>query len=77
MYIKQKTRGFAPTSTGRCNMKTPTLHEMVTRYEIWAEYVDPAAIIKEKQFKKMSVEEKVRIIESVFGPEKPKEDAAE
>ena len=51
----------------------PTLHEMVTRYDIWAEYVDPAAIIKEKQFKKMTVAEKVRIVESVFGPEKPEE----
>ena len=53
----------------------PTLHEMVTRYDIWAEYVDPAAIIKEKQFKKMTVAEKVRIVEIVFvfGPEKLEE----
>jgi hypothetical protein len=55
-------------------MMKPTLHEMVTRYDIWAEYVDPAAIIKEKQFKKMTVAEKVRIVESVFGPEKPEEE---
>ena len=51
----------------------PTLHEMVTRYDIWAEYVDPAGIVKEKQFEKMTVAEKVRIVESVFGPEKPEE----
>ena len=54
-------------------MKTPTLHEMVTRYDIWAEYVDPAAVVEEEEFGRMSVEEKVRIIESVFGPEKPEE----
>ena len=58
-------------------MKTPTLHEMVTKYNVWGEYVDPAAIVKEKDFKKMSVAEKVRIVESVFGPEKPEEDAEE
>jgi hypothetical protein len=58
-------------------MMKPTLHEMVTRYDIWAEYVDPAAVVEEEKFEKMSVEEKVRIIESIFGPEKPEEDAAE
>jgi hypothetical protein len=39
--------------------------------------VDPAAVVEEENFEKMSVEEKVRIIESIFGPEKPEEDAAE
>jgi len=56
-------------------MMKPTLHEMVTKYDVWSTYVDPAGIVKERDFKKMSVAEKVKIVESVFGPEKPEEDA--
>ena len=58
-------------------MKTPTIQEMASNFQVWVEYVDPAAVVEEEKFEEMSVEEKVRIIESVFGPEKPEEDAAE
>ena len=58
-------------------MRTPTIKEMASNFQVWAEYVDPAAVVEEKKFEEMSVEEKVQIIESVFGPEKPEEDAAE
>ena len=51
----------------------PTRNEMASNFQVWAEYVDPAAVVKEKQFEKMTVAEKVKIIESVFGPEKPEE----
>ena len=58
-------------------MKTPTRQEQATNYELWTEYVDASGIYTKKKFYSMTVEEKVRIIESIFGPEKPKEDAAE
>ena len=58
-------------------MSTPTIKEMASNFQVWAEYVDPAAVVEEEEFEKMSVEEKVRIIESVFGPEEPEEDATE
>lgn len=58
-------------------MKPTTRQEMVTRYEVWGEYVDPAAVVEEEEFEKMSVEEKVRIIESVFGPETTPEEETE
>ena len=48
-------------------MKTPTRQEQAMDYGFWTEYVDPEGIYTEEKFSSMTVEEKLEIIESVFG----------
>ena len=48
-------------------MKTPTRQEQATDYEFWSTYVDPSGVYTEEKFSSMTVEEKLKIIESVFG----------
>ena len=45
--------------------------EQVKSYEAWVEYVDPQGVVTEKQWRRMSTEKKMQIIEKVFGKEVP------
>ena len=53
------------------NSKNNTRTEQVKSYEAWTEYVDPQGVVTEKQWRRMSTEKKMQIIEKVFGKEVP------
>ena len=48
-------------------MSTPTPYQQATDYEFWSTYVDPSGVYTEEKFSSMTVEEKLKIIESIFG----------
>ena len=51
-------------------------YELATDYNLWSEYIVPAAIISKKKFSAMTVAEKIKIMEDLFelkGPDKKAE----
>lgn len=55
-------------------MSKRTYEETARNFELWAEYVDPHATMTKEEFERMSVAEKVKTQEDIWGPEDDEDD---
>jgi hypothetical protein len=48
-------------------MKSPTYAEIAQNYTPWEKYADPYGIDSQEKFNQLTVEEKIGILEDLFG----------
>lgn len=47
----------------------PTRNQIARDWNLWAEYVDPSAAMTREEFEAMTIDERVALQETVFGPD--------
>ena len=50
---------------------TYTNEQIAASWDLWREYIDPDATISRAEFDAASIDERLRLIEHIFGPEVP------
>jgi hypothetical protein len=50
-------------------MNHPTNEQIASDYELWGEYVDPQNTMTEEQFNALTIDEKLRMIASIWTEE--------
>lgn len=53
---------------------SPSYEQIAQNFSLWEEYIDPQGYMSEEEFRKLSVNKKVKIIHSIFGEETQKEE---
>ena len=49
---------------------THTHKELATDWDLWSDYVDPNATMTIDEFRAMTIDERIALIEETFGPDK-------
>jgi 5'-deoxynucleotidase YfbR-like HD superfamily hydrolase len=58
---------------GKESMAKFTNRQIAESFQLWQEYIDPMATMTEEQFDALTVEERERMIEEMFGPDEDDE----
>ena len=58
-------------------MSRYSYEDIALNFSLWCTYVDPYATTTEEAFKSMTIEQKIALLQKLFGPEVQEEEEAE